>query len=76
MSGNGQSETTNTSSTEAETEDQETSEVSIQVGVEEGRVIVIFGQPIATLGLPPEGARQMADALILHANQAEKLAAK
>ena len=55
------------------TTQEESNDVSIQVGVENGNVVVLFGQRISTLGLPPEAARQMGRALIKHANEADQL---
>lgn len=55
--------------------DQETAGegLGIQVGVENGNVIVVFSEKLSTLGLPPKTARKMAKALKKHAIEAENM---
>ncbi len=55
--------------------DQETAGegLGIQVGVENGNVIVVFSEKLTTLGLPPKAARKMAKALKKHAIEAENM---
>ena len=48
--------------------------LSIQVGVENGDVIVLFSQKLASFTLPPDSADKMAKALITHAEEARQLA--
>lgn len=67
MSENESPEETETSSTE------EKPKLSIQVGVEEGKVIVLFSQRLTTFTLPPDDARKMGEALIHHSNEAQEL---
>lgn len=38
----------------------------------EGQVILDFGKEVKWLGMPPEGARQLAAILLLHADEVEK----
>lgn len=45
----------------------------IQVGVENGRVIVIFSEALTTFSLPHEEAYKMGGAMILHADEAKAL---
>ena len=52
---------------------EEKPKLSIQVGVEEGKVIVLFSQRLTTFTLPPNDARKMGEALIHHSNEAEEL---
>jgi len=47
--------------------------LSIQVGVENGRVIVVFSQALTTFTLPHEEAYKMGGAMILHADEAKAL---
>jgi hypothetical protein len=47
--------------------------LSIQVGVENGRVIVIFSEALTTFSLPHEEAYKMGGAMILHADEAKTL---
>jgi len=67
MSENETPEETETSSTE------EKPKLSIQVGVEEGKVIVLFSQRLTTFTLPPDDAEKMGLALIHHAKEAQAL---
>lgn len=54
-------------------EEDEKPELSISMGVENGDVIVVFSQRLSTLGLPPDAADQMGDALKKHAAQAREM---
>ncbi len=47
--------------------------LSIQVGVEEGKVIVLFDQRLTTFTLPPDDAEKMGLAMIHHAKEAQAL---
>ncbi|HUW44347.1 MAG TPA: hypothetical protein VMW50_01000 [Dehalococcoidia bacterium] len=47
--------------------------LNIQVGVENGRVIVVFSQPLTTFTLPPEEAYKMGGAMILHSEEAKAM---
>lgn len=47
--------------------------LSIQVGVENGRVIVVFSEALTTFSLPHEEAYKMGGAMILHADEAKLL---
>lgn len=38
----------------------------IAVGVEDGKVVVRFGKEVAWIGLAPEGAFELAEALVKH----------
>ena len=67
---------TETSSTEIEgaVEREETKPtLSIQVGVENGKVITLFSQRLTTFTLPPDDAEKMGLALIHHAQEARDL---
>lgn len=48
--------------------------LSIQVGVENGDVIVLFSQSLTSFTVPPDSADKMGKALIAHAEQARQLA--
>jgi hypothetical protein len=48
-------------------------ELGISVGVEEGNVIILFSQRLTTVGMPPEAAEKMADALKEHAATAREM---
>lgn len=52
---------------------EEKPKLSIQVGVEEGKVIVLFSQRLTTFTLPPEDAEKMGMAMIHHAEEAKAL---
>lgn len=54
--------------------EQEAPDLDIQVGVENGKVIVVFSQRLSTLGMPPDAADTMGDALKKHAEEARKMA--
>ena len=47
--------------------------LSIQVGVENAKVIVLFSQRLTTFTLPPDDAEKMGLAMIHHAEEARKL---
>lgn len=51
-------------------------ELGISVGVEDGNVIVVFTQRLTTLGMPPEAAEKMANALLKHAADARAMRVK
>jgi len=51
-------------------------ELGISVGVENGNVIVVFTQRLTTLGMPPEAAEKMANALLTHAADARAMRVK
>ena len=55
------------------TGEDEKPELGISMGVENGDVIVVFSQRLSTLGLPPDAADQMGDALKKHAEEARKM---
>jgi hypothetical protein len=48
-------------------------ELGISVGVEEGNVIILFSQRLTTVGMPPEAAEKMANALLEHAATAREV---
>ena len=52
---------------------EEKPKLSIQVGVEEGKVIVLFDQRLTTFMLPPDDAEKMGLAMIHHAKEAQAL---
>ena len=56
-----------------QTGEDEKPELGISMGVENGDVIVVFSQRLSTLGLPPDAADQMGDALKKHAEEARKM---
>lgn len=49
-------------------------ELGISMGVENGRVIIVFSQRLATLGMPPDAAEKMGNALLKHAAEARAMA--
>ena len=52
---------------------EEKPKLSIQVGVEDGKVITLFSQQLTSFTLPPEDAKKMGEALIVHAAEADRL---
>ena len=80
MNENGQEENTQAESEippeTTPTGEDEKPELGISMGVENGDVIVVFSQRLSTLGLPPDAADQMADALKKHAAEAREMRAK
>lgn len=48
-------------------------ELGISVGVEDGNVVILFSQRLTTVGMPPEAAEKMADALKEHAATAREM---
>ncbi len=48
-------------------------ELGISVGVENGNVIIVFTQRLTTVGMPPDAADKMGDALKKHAADARKM---
>lgn len=67
MTENEPQEETETSSTE------EKPKLSIQVGMENGKVITLFSQRLTTFTLPPDDAEKYGLALIHHAKEARDL---
>ena len=51
-------------------------DLGISVGVEEGNVIILFSQRLTTVGMPPEAAEKMANALLKHAADARAMRGK
>lgn len=51
-------------------------DLGISVGVEEGNVIILFSQRLTTVGMPPEAAEKMANALLKHAADARAMRVK
>jgi hypothetical protein len=47
-------------------------ELGISVGVEGPNVIILFSQRLTTVGMPPEAAETMANALLEHAASARE----
>ena len=56
----------------AEDEDDEP-ELGISIGVENAKVIIVYSQRLTTVGMPPDAADQMADALHKHAAEARRM---
>ena len=58
------------------TEEEPSSDIKpplkIQVGVENGKVIVIFSEKLTTFTLPCDEAEKMADAIYHHATEARE----
>lgn len=52
---------------------EEKPKLNIQVGVEEGKVIVLFSQRLTTFTLPADDAEKMGLAMIHHAKEAQAL---
>jgi len=52
---------------------EEKPKLSIQVGVENGKVITLFSERLTTFTLPPDDAEKMGLALIHHAKEAREL---
>jgi len=52
---------------------EEKPKLSIQVGVEDGKVIVLFNHRLTTFTLPPDDAEKMGLAMIHHAKEAQAL---
>jgi len=51
-------------------------DLGISVGVEDGNVIIVFTQRLTTVGMPPEAAEKMANALLKHAADARAMRVK
>lgn len=69
-------ETTDPQETTATGEDavaDEAPDLNIQVGVENGKVIIVFSQRLSTVGMPPDAAETMAEALMRHAKDAREM---
>lgn len=47
--------------------------LDIKMGVENGKVVVLFSQRLTIFGLPPDAAEEMGQAMIQHAAEARKL---
>jgi len=47
-------------------------ELGISVGVESGNVVILYSQRLTTVGMPPEAAERMANALLEHAATARE----
>lgn len=58
---------------ESNGENEEDTGLGIQIGVENGDVIVLFSQTLSTLGLPPDSAEKLGNALLHHASEARRL---
>lgn len=54
-------------------EEEEEDGLGIQIGMENGDVLIIFSQKIATLGLPSKAARKMARALYDWADKCDEV---
>ena len=52
---------------------EEKPKLNIQVGVEDGKVIVLFSQRLTTFTLPADDAEKMGLAMIHHAKEAQAL---
>lgn len=63
-------ETTTTGSDDGS---EDAPELGISVGVEDGNVIILFSQRLTTVGMPPEAAEKMAEALKEHAVTAREM---
>ena len=55
---------------------EDSPELGISVGVEEGNVVILFSQRLTTVGMPPEAAEKMANALLKHAADARAMRVK
>ena len=55
---------------------EDSPELGISVGVEEGNVVILFSQRLTTIGMPPEAAEKMANALLKHAADARAMRVK
>ena len=76
MTENESQKETETSSTEIEgaVKREETKPtLSIQVGVENAKVIVLFSQRLTTFTLPPDDAEKMGLAMLHHAKEAREI---
>jgi hypothetical protein len=51
----------------------EAPDLGISVGVEDGKVIIVFTQRLTTVGMPAEAAEKMANALLKHAAEARAM---
>jgi len=56
--------------------EEDAPDLGISVGVEEGNVIIVFTQRLTTVGMPPEAAEKMANALLKHAADARAMRVK
>jgi hypothetical protein len=55
---------------------EDSPDLGISVGVEDGNVIIVFTQRLTTVGMPPEAAEKMANALLKHAADARAMRVK
>ncbi len=62
-----------TTATGSDDGSDDSEELGISVGVEDGNVIILFSQRLTTVGMPPEAAEKMANALLKHAADAREL---
>lgn len=46
-------------------------EIKIAVGVEDGKVVIHFGKPVAWIGFNPQQARELAETIRKHSHKAE-----
>ena len=78
MNENGHDENTQAESADPQetTQTGDDEELGISMGVENGDVIILFSQQLTTVGLPPDAAETMADALKKHAAEAREMRAK
>lgn len=59
--------------TDEQTDQSADQGVGIQVGVENGNVIIIFSEKLNVLGFPPDKAKKFAKAVKKHAVEAENM---
>ena len=76
MSENGQEEEKSEDLPETTQTGEEDEELGISMGVENGDVIILFSQRLTTVGLPPEAAETMGNALLKHAAEAREMRKK
>lgn len=55
------------------TSEDDDPELGISVGVENGNVIIVFTQRLTTVGMPPDAAEEMANALLKHVADARAM---
>jgi len=61
-----------TTATGSDDGSEDAPELGISVGVEGPNVIILFSQRLTTVGMPPEAAETMANALMEHAASARE----
>ena len=59
--------------TDTTTGEEEDEGLQIQIGIENGNVIIMFDKRIASFTLPPESAEKMGKALTQHAKTAREM---